>query len=213
MKKETGSTNHYEILGVPKNATESEIKRAFRKKASKAHPDKEGGSSEKMAALNKAWMCLGDPQKRIRYDQTGDEGDGPSPEQKGQGILVSFFNAELENGSGKNITDKVRKALKKHISDGEKFYSKFDAEMKKLVKSQKKIKKKTPGFDILHEIINSKINVVELNRSRLTMNLADANEALRLLDEYEEESEPEDFIQEKKVDSVDEILQIFGFRR
>lgn len=211
MKKHS---NHYETLGVPKTATDAEIKRAFRKKASKAHPDKEGGSSEKMVALNKAWMCLGDTQKRIRYDQTGDEGDGPSPEQRGQGILVSFFNKELENGSGKNVISSVRKEMNKHIKDGEKFFSKFDVEMKKFLKSQKNIRKKNPGFSILHEILNQKIRTLELNRLELTKELGDAKEALKLLDEYEEEYE-EDLTptREKNGDLIDDLLQVFGARR
>lgn len=68
--------DYYAILGVPKNASEDEIKRAFRKLAHEHHPDK-GGSEEKFKEINEAYQVLGDKEKRARYDQFG-TADGPA---------------------------------------------------------------------------------------------------------------------------------------
>jgi curved DNA-binding protein len=59
--------NHYETLGVAKDATAEEIKKAYRKLASKHHPDK-GGETKKFQELQVANETLSDPQKRAHYD-------------------------------------------------------------------------------------------------------------------------------------------------
>ncbi len=68
--------DYYEILGVDKNASADEIKKAFRKAAVKYHPDKEGGDEAKFKEVNEAYEVLKDQQKRQRYDQFGHAGVG-----------------------------------------------------------------------------------------------------------------------------------------
>lgn len=62
----------YEVLGVNKNATEAEIKSAFRKKAKEYHPDnKETGNADKFKEISEAYGVLSDANKRKQYDQFG----------------------------------------------------------------------------------------------------------------------------------------------
>ena len=65
--------DYYEILGVSKNASDEEIKRAFRKLAKQYHPDvnKEKGAEKKFKEIGEAYAVLSDPQKRSQYDQFG----------------------------------------------------------------------------------------------------------------------------------------------
>ena len=66
--------DYYDILGISKNASESEIKKAYRKKAIKFHPDKNPGDKEAESNFKKAaeaYEVLGDQQKRSKYDQYG----------------------------------------------------------------------------------------------------------------------------------------------
>lgn len=70
--------DYYEILGVSKDASADEIKRAYRKAAHKYHPDKGGGDEEMFKKINEAYQVLSDPQKRASYDRFGQAGVGSS---------------------------------------------------------------------------------------------------------------------------------------
>lgn len=61
-------SNFYEVLGVEKNATQEEIKKAFKKLSKKHHPDVEGGDTEKFKEINEAYQTLSDESKRFAYD-------------------------------------------------------------------------------------------------------------------------------------------------
>lgn len=68
--------DYYEVLGVSKDASDDELKKAFRKAAVKYHPDKEGGDEAKFKEVGEAYEVLKDKQKRQRYDQFGHAGVG-----------------------------------------------------------------------------------------------------------------------------------------
>jgi molecular chaperone DnaJ len=68
--------DYYEVLGVGKDASADEVKKAFRRLAIKYHPDKEGGDEAKFKEVNEAYEVLKDQSKRQRYDQFGHAGVG-----------------------------------------------------------------------------------------------------------------------------------------
>jgi molecular chaperone DnaJ len=65
--------DYYKILGVEKNASADEIKKAFKKAAMQHHPDRPGGDEAKFKEVNEAYQVLSDTEKRQRYDQFGSD--------------------------------------------------------------------------------------------------------------------------------------------
>lgn len=68
--------DYYQILGINKNASKEEIKKAFRQLAHKYHPDKAGGDENKFKAVNEAYQILSDEKKRAEYDMYGNVFNG-----------------------------------------------------------------------------------------------------------------------------------------
>jgi len=139
------SQNYYEILGVEKNASDQEIKRAYRKLAQKYHPDKHKGDKKaeaKFKDINEAYQTLSDKQKRQNYDQFGSaEGFGGGAGFGGGGfdfnggnfngfsdIFESFFGGSTGGGGsrragpirGDNIEGTVRLKFEEAVFGTEK---------------------------------------------------------------------------------------------
>lgn len=70
--------DYYSILGVSRNATKEEIKKAYRKLAHKHHPDKQGGDENKFKKINEAYQVLSNEKKREQYDRFGKAGASSS---------------------------------------------------------------------------------------------------------------------------------------
>ncbi|MFA6158005.1 MAG: molecular chaperone DnaJ [Candidatus Paceibacterota bacterium] len=92
MKKD-----YYDILGIKKDASQDEIKKAFRKAAHAHHPDKQGGNADKFKEANEAYGVLSDDKKRQQYDQFGHAGanmGGPGG-QGGAGFNPNDFGFDF----------------------------------------------------------------------------------------------------------------------
>ena len=134
--------DYYKILGVEKNASKDDIKKAFRKLAHEHHPDKNSGNDTKFKEINEAYTVLSDDQKRQQYDTFGSA--GPSgfsgfnggqgfggfdfsgfARQQGQGgqsfefdlgdLFGDFFGGGRRPRKGANITVDVQLSFKESI--------------------------------------------------------------------------------------------------
>ncbi|MCS7166561.1 MAG: molecular chaperone DnaJ [Gemmatales bacterium] len=95
-----GKRDYYEVLGVRRNATEEEIKRAYRELAKRYHPDRNPGdeeAAEKFKEVTEAYEVLIDPEKRARYDRYGFAGldsnwEGTAPSPAAREVIDPIFD-------------------------------------------------------------------------------------------------------------------------
>ena len=107
--------DYYEVLGVPKDSSEKDIKGAYRKLAMKYHPDRseEPDAEEKFKELSEAYAVLSDPEKRQKYDQFGHAGINSQYSQEDlfrgvnfEDLLRGFgFGGGGARGGGESIFD------------------------------------------------------------------------------------------------------------
>ncbi len=177
---------HYETLGVKPDATADDIKRAYRRAASAAHPDREGGSHERMQHVNRAHDVLIDPKRRARYDQTGED-EVADLERMAHDLLVQTFERALQGDE-----DPVRSArryllqLHKQISASK---DELERQSGKLARRSGKTMVKS-GDNLVQMLIDRRIQ-------DLTRQVEQAKEALQvhakateMLEQYEGEPEP-----------------------
>jgi len=93
------SKDYYKSLGVEKNATQEEIKKAFKKLAMQYHPDRPGGDEKKFKEINEAYQVLGDTEKRNKFDQFGSDFESQGGFGGGAG-WEDFMRAARGQGGG-----------------------------------------------------------------------------------------------------------------
>ena len=115
--------DYYEILGVPRTASDTEIKKAFRKVSLQMHPDKNPGNpnaADEFAEVTAAHEVLSDLDKRRAYDQNGEEGLKRHEAQAnrggggggGGGIFENFFGGQREEPRTPNVVIPIRLSLR-----------------------------------------------------------------------------------------------------
>jgi len=109
MNNENENQDLYELLNINKNASQEEIKKAYRKLSMEFHPDRNNGSetsTEKFKKISAAYETLGDESNRRKYDMMGGMGMGGG-QNMGPGInpndILNFFSKNVFNGMGMDM--------------------------------------------------------------------------------------------------------------
>lgn len=180
--------SHYDTLGVPRDASPDQIKRAYRRKAAKAHPDK-GGSAEDMAALNRAKDCLNDPALRLGYDQTGNDGRGPAIEEQAQVALMALFESLLNLSQGQ-ILRAATTAAQSQLSQAKQARTSMEIARRNLMAKRAQVWRAATGPDAFALVLDKHINAIDVGLTTNDGQQQVMRRLLELLKEYAEQPAP-----------------------
>lgn len=187
--------NPYDVLDVAKTATPAEIKRAYRKRAKQAHPDK-GGTSEEFTRLAHSQLILLDPARRAKFDSTGtiDPTEPDNALSRAVSILVGFLASVVQqhvvsggvDPTKVDLVEQARKAFKQNLDSFAKEMKKIERHAEKLAAVEKRLRtrKKSPGSDLLRQALLMQINTVRQPLHAIEMNAQGFGDALLLLDDF-----------------------------
>lgn len=154
--------NFYEALGVPRGASSDEVKRAYRKRRAKAHPDK-GGDTATFALVQKAFETLSDDEARKHYDRTGAAPDSP-PDMRSMALqqlaaMVLQVVEQAPNVDSLDILASVKRSIADGMTRGRQQESATQAQIAKLNRAAKRIK--TKGDNIIKTFLETKARELE----------------------------------------------------
>jgi len=186
----------YQILGVKRDASYQDIRKAYRKLCMEIHPDKDPENTENtedFIELNKAWEILSDPIKRKLYDD-GQSVDDFVVKQSVHNEIHNLFFAIVNQNPEAYRTDIVSHILNDiddNITQAKKRVPELKSQIKNIKKYRGRIKKKSgdEGDNIFEEIITGKISALQ-GEIKWWSGLPDSLRTLRLVvEQYECEAE------------------------
>lgn len=190
----------YDILGVPKDASDSAIKQAFRKRSKETHPDIKGaGSAAAFEEVVRANLVLSDPKARERYDRTGecpDTGTTQHPDHAAHAIIGQMLSTLIEEIGDDLFRKDVVKVMIQHLNQG---ISQTKGNIQKLERKAARAEKMRGRFttttgqqNILEGVVNAKIadyrRAIQMNTDALVA----PQRAAELLKAYRYKTDPAD---------------------
>lgn len=178
--------NHYEKLGVEPNATDEDIKKAYRQKATQTHPDK-GGSDEEFAAVAHAYETLKDPKRRLLYDSTGQDNRLPI-EKEVESCLLELFSEGLSGSKDCSVIENAKTSIKAAMVRFTNNRKGAMVRQEKLTKKRDKIKS-TSKVNLVHMLIDQELHSIKGYLLKIDHDEEVANKALEQLESYSEDWE------------------------
>lgn len=185
------TTDHYATLGIDRNADAETIKAAYRRAAQAAHPDREGGSQERMQAINEAYRVLSDPQARERYDEIGSGDEPETAEKAAASLVVSLLKQAIDS-----MRDNPVEFAKLKVA-GMKASANADAaearrQISKLEKMAARVRvKKADAPNYIANMVGERIAALKQLIAQTADRVTLADLAMTIVDCYEMEPEPD----------------------
>lgn len=207
----------YDDLGIKPDATEDEIKAAYRKAASKHHPDK-GGDKEKFQVVQRAYEVLTDPVRRGRYDKDGTfSQDGNDPKLRALGEMANLVT-QLVDAMGENTAFvDVRAELVKMVeANQEEFRTKLkglDRRIKFRTAAAKRfrLRKGKTGDNLMARILEGNLDKLNAERAMSQDLLKTCGIMLEMLADYQYDFDAAP--KSSRDRTMDDLTSFFGSRR
>jgi curved DNA-binding protein CbpA len=175
----------YTVLDVPKDADQETIRRAHRRKAKRCHKDA-GGNDDQMRAVNEAWMVLRDPERRQRYDQTGQTDEKDTTMQRFVGLFLQAVEAVLDQPGVDPIN-----LLRQKLANMRHQVESHQKELAKKAAAHRRIKRR--GQNLLQQVMENHATGLERQAEAAKNELEDIAKMKELLEGYQFEAEPVTF--------------------
>lgn len=184
----------YEILGVARDASVAAVKRAYRKRVKKVHPDA-GGTAEKFALTHKALVVLTDPRKREQFDRDGtidERPDNAASDAAGVvlGLIGGLLQSRLDGIFQIDLIVVLRKTIDEIIAAQQQQITAIEANIARARKVSSRIKAKDGKQSLLHEMIEHQVEEMKKMLANPRRIIAQHKDALALLDQLEYERDP-----------------------
>ena len=177
--------NYYETLGVDREATKDEIKKAFRKKAEATHPDKKGGSEKAFKNLNEAYLVLKDPIKRERYDLGKYDKYEPESSPVFQIVAQMFNDIFIMVAESGDFTMDIIQTMKRGIRDQISKGLNQIAKNEKVINNMNKIKARIISKNTLAvDIIEGQIKKIKYSTEQINKEIKVNEDVLEFLEDY-----------------------------
>lgn len=172
----------YDDLGVSSDAPAATIRDAYKRAASKAHPDKAGGSEEAFKALSVAYGILSDPAARERYDKTGQTRPPqvPIPEQLLQMMFAKLLDDANFNG---DYINQARGLFLQAINNITTASQQLDRDIAKLESLQPRVQA-TGVPNLFEAMVTGRLQLKRAQLEQQGLELANYKAVLPLLDAY-----------------------------
>jgi curved DNA-binding protein CbpA len=181
--------NPYTVLGIPPSASDEEIKDAWREAAQKAHPDRPGGSADRMIQVNEAYQILRDPARRAQFDAGQGTTQTVSLERKAKDFLIPMVGLIIRSApASANVIALLANGIQNQQRSLRESRTKALAEIEGLRLRLRRLK--GPPENFIEDVIREEIGKGE--RLLLTFDLDELVmvKALEVLKDFSYEEEP-----------------------
>lgn len=171
----------YETLGIERDATTEEVRAAYRRKAKAAHPDRAGGSSDDMAAANRAYDILSNPERRAAFDASGKDVPRTPIEIRAKELLrMAFMNVVNDLPEGWDSILATRERVKSGLVAGEAQIAGMRRRLHRLEKRSKRIR----GGHLFADLIHAQMDGLATNIENMEVGIEVVKLALEILKSY-----------------------------
>lgn len=202
--------DHYNTLGIPKDASAEQIKKARKKKAAELHPDLPGGDHEEMAAVNEAYDVLMNPERRRLYDTTGEDRQSKPIEVDARQIVMLAFQQAMSDKAPVILTAARKMILEKKKSANE-MQQELEGERTKLEARRENVQVKT-GDNLFQMVIDQQLRGLNSNIAAIIHAQEVYQAALTLLKDYTtSEKEPQPTVAEQMLNNINAHYRMYSF--
>lgn len=180
---------HYETLGVSRDATNEEIKHAYRKLAMEYHPDRNDQSEEseaKFKALQKAYDVLSDTVKRAEYDAGATDHTTQSHIEKAASLMLADMIDSAVDSFESGIFENIRHTINNKLGMFQTDLRRCMLQQRKLEKVRRRMIFKGVGDNLLDKVFSRKEEGILDSMASAHRNIAVANAVLEMVVDYED---------------------------